>query len=178
MWLDYPSVGGRSPDVPVDVKFVTSDTVLIVQHKTLSNNPNENKIGYIRTNSFTIEADDHSYVAASAINGVKEIEVTLSKEKMPNALYTVKLYFAEIESTKAESRVFNIDIQGKTALKEFNIAKDAGGQNKLITKTFKGIKVVDKLNIKLTSRNKEILPLLSGIELLMENRPELTEVTK
>ncbi len=176
LWLDYPSVGGRSPDVPVDVKFVTSDTTLIMQHRTLSNNPDENKIGYIRTNSFNIEAEDHTFVAGSAINGVSEIDITLSKEKMANAFYTVKLYFAEIEIAKAESRVFNVDIQGKTALKEFNIASEAGGQNKLITKTFEGIKISDKLSIKLISPDNEILPLLSGIEILMENKQEFSMV--
>ncbi len=176
LWLDYPSVGGRSPDVPVDVKFVTSDTSLIIQHRTLSNNSSDNKIGYIRTNSFNIEANDHTFVAASAINGVQEIDITLSKEKMANAFYTVILYFAEIENAKEESRVFNVDIQGDAALKEFNIAKEAGGQNKLITKTFEGIKIDDKLNIKLLSPNSDILPLLSGIEILMENKQEFSMV--
>ncbi|MBT6764466.1 MAG: PQQ-binding-like beta-propeller repeat protein [Prolixibacteraceae bacterium] len=178
LWLDYPSVGGKSPDVPVDIKFVTSDTTLIGQHKTLSNDANENKIGYIRTNSFNIETENHSYVAASAINGVQEIEVTISNEEKPNMSYTVKLYFAEIENTKAESREFNVDIQGETVLEEFNITKEAGGQNKLITKTFEGIKIADKLNIKLNSSNNETLPLLSGLEILMENKEEFSEVLK
>ncbi len=178
LWLDYPSVGGRSPDVPVDVKFVTADTTLIMQHRTLSNDANENKIGYIRTNSFNIEAGDHTFVAASAINGVNEIEVTLSKEKMQNTFYTVKLYFAEIENVKADNRIFNIDIQGETALKEFNIAKEAGGENKLIVKTFKGVKVADKLKLRLVFPAEGILPLLSGIEIIMENREETSAVFK
>jgi len=178
LWLDYPSVGGRSPDVPVDVKFVSSDSTLIKNHKTLSNDANEDKIGYIRTNSYSIEGNDYSYVAASAISGAQEIEVTLSKEVMPKTAYSIKLFFAEIENTKAENRVFDIDLQGETVLENFNITKEAGGQNKLVTKTFEGIIVSDKLNIKLTSADKKTLPLLSGIEVLMENKQKFSMLEK
>ena len=63
-------------------------------------------------------------------------------------------------------------------MEEFNITKEAGGQNKLITKSFEGIKIADMLNIKLNSSNNETLPLLSGLEILMENKEEFSEVLK
>ena len=95
--------------------------------------------------------------------------MTISKEEKQNTRYTVKLYFAEIENTLGESRVFNIAIQDETVLKDFNIVKEAGGQNKLIIKTFEGIEIGNKLSIGLSSSNNKSIPLLSGIELLEEN---------
>jgi len=166
LWLDYPSVGGNSPDIPIEVTFITSDTASIKQHKTLSRNTDDKKIGYIRTNSFNIESEDHSYVAASAINGAQEITVTLSQEAMDNSIYTVKLYFAELEHVNAESRIFDVEVQGEKVLSNFNISKNINGTNKLMVKTIEGIRIQDKLKIKLSAANTEILPLLSGIELI------------
>jgi hypothetical protein len=166
LWLDYPSVGGNSPDIPVEVTFTTKDTTLIKQHKTLGGNSNEKKIGYIRTNSFNIETEDQAYVAASAINGAKEITVTLSKEAMDNSIYTVKLYFAELEEVNADSRVFDVEIQGEKVLDNYSVSKAAGGINKLQVKTVKGVFIQDKLNIKLTPENDDLLPLLNGIEVI------------
>lgn len=166
LWLDYPSVGGNSPDIPIEVSFITNDTLLIKQHKTLGNSAAERKIGYIRTNSFNIETEDHSYVAASALNGVQEITVTLSEETMNNSIYTVKLYFAEIEKANAASRIFDVEVQGDKVLTNFNISKEVNGINKLNVKTIEGVLIQDKLSIKLSAANNEILPLLSGIELI------------
>lgn len=169
LWLDYPSVGGNSPDIPIEVNFVTNDTSSIKQYKTLSSNSAEKKIGYIRTNSFNIETENHTYVAASAINGVQDITITLSEEVMDNSIYTVKLYFAEIEKINEISRVFDVEVQGEKVLSDFNISKETNGINKLKVKTIEGVLIQDKLNIKLSADNSEILPLLSGIELIRTN---------
>ncbi len=169
LWLDYPSVGGNSPDIPVEVTFATADTAYVMQHKTLSSDINDKKVGYIRTNSFNIETENHAYVAASALNGAQEVVVTLARESTNSSSYTVKLYFAEIERVKADSRVFNVDIQGKNVLNDFNIAKEAGGVDKLMTKTIKGVSVKDKLVIKLYSNSADSLPLLSGIEVISDD---------
>ena len=85
---------------------------------------------------------------------------------MNNSTYTIKLYFAEIEQVNSQSRTFNVEIQGKKLLTDFNIANEANGINRLITKTFTNISIKDKLNVKLSSANTDILPLLSGIEII------------
>jgi hypothetical protein len=122
-----------------------------------------------------VEADEHNYVAASAINGVKKIEVTLSKEQMENTTYTVKLYFAEIEEARAKGRVFDVIVQGQKQLANFNIAKEAGGSNKLIYKTIENVSVKEKLAIEFAPNGKEVLPMLSGIEIQQENRSTLSQ---
>ncbi|KAK3005978.1 hypothetical protein RJ639_017048 [Escallonia herrerae] len=59
-----------------------------------------------------------------------------------NGNYTVKLHFAEIVFTPKSSfvslgkRIFDVYIQGKLVLKDFNIAKEAGGVGKPIVKSF------------------------------------------
>ena len=170
LWLDYPSVGGNSPDIPVKISFDAADTSSVMQHKTLSRNPDDKKLGYIRTNSFKIDTEDHSYVVASALNGAKEVVVTLANDAVDNSTYTVKLYFAEIEGANAESRVFDVDVQGDNILKDFNIAKDAGGINKITTKVIEGVLIKDTLVITLSSGSPEILPLLSGIEVIANDK--------
>lgn len=172
LWLDFPSVGGNSPDIPVEINFAASDTAFVKQHKTLSSNIKDKKIGYIRTNSFNITSEDHTYVASSAVNGAKEIVVTLVKDPKSSSSYTVKLFFAELESVKAIHRDFNVDIQGKNVLNEFNIAEAAGGINKLIIKEVKDVTIKDKLVIKLYAKNPDILTLLSGIEII-SNDPKI-----
>jgi len=166
LWLDYPSVGGNSPDIPVNVTFLTNDTTIIKQHKTLSQNADDIKFGYIRTNSFNIETEDHSYVAASGINGVSEINVKLSETPMDNSIYTVKLYFAELEQVNAKARIFDVELQGEKVLQNINISKEANGINKLVVKTVEGVLVQNNLKIKLSAKDDDILPLLNGIELI------------
>jgi hypothetical protein len=168
LWLDYPSVGGKSPDIPVDISFVSEDTALVKLHKTISENAHDKKIGYIRTNSFAIDADDHAYVAASGLSGGSEIVLTLAKEAVKGITYNVKLYFAEVEPAKASSRTFNVSVQGEEILKDFNIAKAAGGVDKLYTREIDGVLIKDKLIIKLSPADSDVLPLLSGVEIIAE----------
>ncbi|MCL7039512.1 hypothetical protein MKW94_016343, partial [Papaver nudicaule] len=59
-----------------------------------------------------------------------------------NGNYTVNLHFAEIEFPNDKSqdslgrRVFDVYIQGKLKLKDFDIVKAAGGARKAVIKTF------------------------------------------
>jgi protocatechuate 3,4-dioxygenase beta subunit len=54
----------------------------------------------------------------------------------PNADYTVKLHFNELYWNSAESRVFNVSINGQQALTNFDIYQAAGGTNKAIVEQF------------------------------------------
>lgn len=166
LWLDFPSVGGTSPDIPVAIHFDPADTAFVKQHKTLSSDLEDKKVGYIRTNSFNIDTEHHSYVGASAVNGAQEIVITLTDSVRDNMSYTVKLYFAELESQKAASRVFDVAIQGEKVLESYNIANAAGGINKVTTKVIEGVIIKDKLTISLSAANANIQPLLSGVELI------------
>ncbi|XP_061360636.1 probable leucine-rich repeat receptor-like serine/threonine-protein kinase At3g14840 [Gastrolobium bilobum] len=73
---------------------------------------------------------------------------------MGNGNYTINLHFAEIMFTDDQTykslgrRVFDIYIQRKLVLKDFNIAKEAGGVGKAIIKKFTAIVTSNTLEIR------------------------------
>lgn len=168
LWLDYPSVGGNSPDVPVEIEFLTKDSTAIQYSKAISANTEQQKFGYSRTNSYFIDGEQNSFVAASAANGVKSVQIKLSEENMNGALYTVKLYFAEPESKTGKNRTFDVKIQGESKIEDLNILKEAGKINTVLTKTVEGIRVDQTLNIEFIPGNDKALPILNGIEIIQE----------
>jgi len=61
--------------------------------------------------------------------------------------YTVRLHFAETWWGKSNpgaggegSRVFNVQCNGVTLLKAFDVYREGGGENRALVKTFHGIK--------------------------------------
>ncbi|XP_047312629.1 probable LRR receptor-like serine/threonine-protein kinase At1g07650 [Impatiens glandulifera] len=76
-----------------------------------------------------------------------------------NGIYSVKLHFAEITFTNDKTyrslgrRIFDVYIQGKLVLKEFNIEKEAGGV---------GIEIVTDFDVVVTSGTLEIRLYWSG----------------
>lgn len=74
---------------------------------------------------------------------------------MANGNYTVNLQFAEIMFTNDQTfnslgrRVFDIYIQGKLVKKDFDIAKEAGGVDKEVTKPFTAVVTDSTLEIRL-----------------------------
>lgn len=82
---------------------------------------------------------------------------------VPNGQYTLNLHFADSLYTVAGKRVFDVRIEGTTALSNFDIAARAGGKAKLV-KTFT-VNVTDGMVTIETIRKIEN-PLLSGIELI------------
>eukprot|EP01018_Ginkgo_biloba_P000736 Gb_02004 [translate_table: standard] len=55
---------------------------------------------------------------------------------LKNGQYTVKLHFAEIQFVDFGARIFDVYIQEKRVLQDFNIKEEAGGSNKVIIKNF------------------------------------------
>ncbi len=87
---------------------------------------------------------------------------------VPQRLYTVRLHFAETEGAQPGERVFGVAIQGKEVLKDLDIAKEAGGQNRALVKVFAGVGVTSELSVSFTQSPGKAPPLLSGIELIAE----------
>jgi len=171
LWLDYPSVGGPSPDVPVLTE--------------------PEGITWFRHHSSRIEGDGPVWVAASGCQGLRSLKVavnvrgvekkvtyqqgsrTLEKtiiepafETQPSQTrsFTVRLYFAEPEDLKAGQRVFDVILQGKTVLSDLDVAKEAGGPNRLVDKTFRGILASNDLTIQLSPKTGQTL--LCGVEIM------------
>jgi len=86
--------------------------------------------------------------------------------------FTVRLHFAEVADVKRGERVFDVRLQGETALKDFDVVKAARGRNKPVVKEFRGITAARALSIefvpKVEAPTAASAPILSGVELLRE----------
>jgi outer membrane protein assembly factor BamB len=149
LWLDCPSIGGPSPDIPV--KIIADQPTYIRRHS-----------------SFLPNCKILPWVCASAIDGLQSLEITLSKKAMPAATYLIRLYFMELESIAEGERIVNVEVQGKQVLKNFDIIKEAGGIERDIVKTIEGIRVKDKLIIRFIPSKSapNSKAILSGIEII------------
>ena len=180
MWLEYPSVGGDSPGVPVSVTG--------------------KGVGYFRRHASQMSGEGLPWVASSGIRDCETITITpeifrptiakpprtkedeedellagggksgsSKKEEVPAvpapapvakkapprplpppAPYTVRLHFAEPEELAAGERAFSVTLQGKPVLENFDVVTAAGGARRGVVKEFKGVVIAKDLKITFT----------------------------
>jgi len=87
--------------------------------------------------------------------------------RAPKRRWTVRLHFAESENLKAGERVFNVSIQGKRVLKDFDIVREAGGPRRAVVKEFLDVSAAEKLTIEWrpVKSGARLPPVLCGVEL-------------
>ncbi len=155
LWLDYPSTGGPSPDVPVEV--------------TAPQAPR-----YFRYHSSRVRADPNgpglNWVASSGVTDVSAVTLTVAKEDVKPRQYTVRLHFAEVTYLKPGRRVFNVALQGREVLRGLDVVKQAGGVNRAVVKGFRGVEIADRLTVSFsqTGQTGSAGPVLCGIELVAQ----------
>ncbi len=145
LWVDFPSVGGPSPEVEVVVQPAAAKT--FYHH------------------SLWIEGGQGwPWVAASGMQGVKSLE--LKGVKPGN--YALRLVFVEAENKKAGERVFDVSVQGQAVLKNLDVVKEGKGRMRAVTKIQPKVVVGDdgRLLVELNASKGEAS--LSGIELIRE----------
>lgn len=147
LWFEFPVVAGAASGIPVKL-----DTLGFHQ---------------IRKEPVSISSEKTPWVSASALGGIKSVEITLSQEEfIPEISYTVKLYFAELENKNPGERKFDIVVQGEKVANGFDIVKEAGAPDAEVVKVFEGIKAGKTLKIDLIPVNGNTL--ISGIEITQE----------
>lgn len=146
-WLEYPSIGGKSPTLPVKV--------------------NGGKVEWFRRHSSQFEGP-MNWVASSGVKNVESITVTLSKGSLEATKYTVRLYFAEPDNAKEGERVFDVKVQSRPALKAFDIVKVAGGPNRGVVREFTGVVALDTLTISFQAAQGSRGAVLCGVEIVAE----------
>ncbi|XP_062095686.1 probable leucine-rich repeat receptor-like serine/threonine-protein kinase At3g14840 isoform X2 [Humulus lupulus] len=125
---------------------------------------------------------------------ISPLSLTCYARCLGNGNYTVKLHFAEIVFRDNISfyslgrRIFDVYVQGKLELKDFNIEKEAKGVDKEIIKVFKAVVVSHKtLEIRLqwTGKGTRNIPkrgsygsLISAISINSDFEPPRTNKTK
>ncbi|MHC4626091.1 MAG: outer membrane protein assembly factor BamB family protein, partial [Planctomycetota bacterium] len=153
LWLDYPSVGGPSPEVSITV------------------GPERRE--YYYHHSLWVEGGEGMpWVTLSGVEGTEDISVGLipgqyegvdANDVLP---HTVRLFFAEPGDAKPGERVFSVSLQGREVIRELDIVKAAGGRMRGIAREFKGIKIGRTLELSFTAISGR--PIISGVELILD----------
>jgi hypothetical protein len=95
----------------------------------------------------------------------------------PNALYTVRLHFAEIYWTSSGQRQFDVAINGVPVLTNFDIVATAGAADKAVVETFTAHATADgKIIIQLTNGAVNF-PKCSGIEVLAHHLSDTVQAS-
>jgi len=142
LWLDYPSVGGSSPNIGL---------------MTIPSNPD-----YFRHHTAWFEDENFGWVKASGAIGLTRVTIPVNNDRETE--YMVRLYFAEPENAEPGQRVFDVYLQGRQVLKNFDIAEQTGPDSSGIVKEFHEIKVINGLTLTLTP--SICRTLICGIELI------------
>jgi hypothetical protein len=90
--------------------------------------------------------------------------MTSASYSVPNGSYTVNLYFAETYLTGAGQRIFNVAINGKPVLSNFDVFAQAGGAKTGLIKSFPVTVGNGQVTISFTSVTQN--PEINGIEIL------------
>ncbi len=151
LWLDYPSVGGPSPDVPVSV---TGE-----------------QIAWFRRHSAFFAEKGLPWVAASGLEGAAAIVVTLAKDQPGVARYTVRLHFSEPDGASPGERIFSVTLQEKAVLTHFDPVKEAGAPNTALMREFTDVMIGDQLRVTLIpDAGSTYAPVLCGIEVRLAEK--------
>jgi len=118
-----------------------------------------------------VENADVPFVFASATRGLKRCTVPVTTPADGKGRYRVRLGFAAPPGDKPGQRVFDVKLNGKTVLTNFDIVKEAGGPDRAIWKEFAldidGDLAVD-LVAEVADPTPEQMPLINGLQVLRQ----------
>jgi outer membrane protein assembly factor BamB len=150
-WVDYPSVGGLSPD-----------PVVSINSGVKWNLSNAARFGLVENN----------WIYASCAENLRELSVNLGGAESASAenqdLYTVRLYFAEPNQIDAGVRTFDLLLNGIKVLTSFDVIAAAGAPRRGGVKEFKDVACQGQLNLKFIPGSKEHGAIISGVEIISQ----------
>jgi outer membrane protein assembly factor BamB len=151
LWLEFPSVGGNSP--AVDVQIEPSD------------------LEWFRRHSSQVKGPGFSWVAASGAKGLTSLRIKLADSDSPPRRYTIRLHFLEPDDVKSGERVFNVSIQGEKRLPSLDVVHEAGGKNHSLVKEISNITATESLLIEFSpvANSKLRAAILSGLEIQIQD---------
>jgi outer membrane protein assembly factor BamB len=152
LWLDYPNVGGPSPQV--DVAVVGKE------------------LKYYRIHPLSVTGVGLNWVAASGVEGIESISVPVftgatDEQVIPERRYTVRLHFCEPSEAGPGGRVFDVQIQGGLVAKDVDIVAQAGAVKRSLVKEFHGVVATKSIEITLPSSSGAAV--VSGVEVVLED---------
>lgn len=140
LWLDVPSVGGKGPNLGVEV---------------------DGPVRYFRRHASEVHGQNRQ-VTASGVEGAQTIQVPMNADNERD--FTVRLYFSEPRAAACE-RVFDVRLQGVKVLTGLDVSAEAGGPLRELVKELNGVKIGDVLRVELLpAKGSKLLPVLCGLE--------------
>jgi hypothetical protein len=191
LWIEFPSVGGPSPDIPISVD--PADTGLFRHHPSRLDRDGQGSMsdptlawvassGISGNMSISIrpfiqagEYEEGKSIDAFERNAwVKNFSRNVAEASGSYAVpvsHRVRLYFAEMEDLSPGERVFDVSLQGKKVIEGFDIAKEAGAARRAIVEEVDDVLIKDVLEIALESNEPESphKPVLCGVEIVVGN---------
>ncbi|WP_432102334.1 S8 family serine peptidase [Streptomyces sp. bgisy091] len=101
----------------------------------------------------TVEGTDEQALLGTARKGALEYRF----DAMPDGVYQVELSFAELSRTEPGERVFDVMTEGTERTADLDIAKEAGGAFKALTKTYTVTVTDGQLNLRLVAHTGKTL---------------------
>ena len=91
--------------------------------------------------------------------------------------YTVRLHFVEPDDAAPGARVFDVHVQSRPVLTDFDIVREAGSADTAVVKQFEHVPARDVISVALLAKKggsaADTLPLVNGIEVFEEPPPPL-----
>jgi len=152
LWIEHPSVGGKSPKVEIKVETWEKDAKYVRRHASQVTGP-------------------MPWVAASGIANLKTMKIEVNGDDKAPAAYTVRLYFAQPAPAAAGLFVADVKLQGKVVEPALDVVKTAGGADRSIVREYRGVRAGKVIEIGLVPGTGKVVPVLSGVELVREAVP-------
>jgi outer membrane protein assembly factor BamB len=156
LWLAYPR--------PAPRKTTSLDLPLTISEKFATGGGFENRF----SREVEIGKTETDWLYSCWAEGLTRFELPLLGKGDAPKKYTVRLHFAVVDED--QSPKFEVKMQGKSVLANFDPMAEAGGRGKAVVREFEGIAVTGKLVIELTGQSTDgkssVLPILSAIEVI------------
>ncbi len=151
LWLEYPYVGGPSPDVAVEI---------------LPKN-----VQWFRFHASEMKSGSNRWVEASGAEGIESMKISVAQNAEQTRKYTVRLHFAEPKNLAAGQRRFSVIIQNEQKISDLDPVALAGGSHRGIVKTFEGVAIKNDLVVqfKRNGGNQAAGAVLCGVEFIEED---------
>jgi outer membrane protein assembly factor BamB len=144
-WLEYPSVGGKSPNLKISVSG--------------------DQTSYYRRHASSVSGA-MPWITASGVKNVRNFTIGVDTPGSEAHPYTVRLYFAQPAQLKPSS--FAVSLQGQVVEAKLDVMALAGGVDRTLVREYSMIEAGEQLSIDLKPLTKGGTTILSGVEIIAE----------
>ena len=118
-----------------------------------------------------IENGDPSFVFATSRQGLEKCTIPIAEDDKGGGKFKVGLGFSALPGDKPGRRVFDVKLDGKTVLKDFDIIKETGSADTAVWKDVTislGKELVLELVPKVEKPTADQMPLINAIQVLRQ----------